>query len=179
MKKLIFILFLQSLYAQSLVQFDLSKSFISYDGKHPAHNWTGVSNDIQGTFEMNKQDLTQSKVDLYIPVFSFDSKNANRDSNMLDVVEEYYYPFVRFTSSKIIKTESGFDVTGNLSFHGITKELTVPVNFDEDNETVIVSSDFSIMLSDFKIKRPALLTVKIRNQIDLKVFLVGSIDSQK
>ena len=179
MKKLIFILFLQSLYAQSLVQFDLGKSFISYDGKHPAHNWTGVSNDIQGTFEMNKQDLTQSKVDLYVPVFSFDSKNANRDSNMLDVVEEYYYPFVRFTSSKIIKTESGFDVTGNLSFHGITKELTVPVNLDEDNETVIVSSDFSIMLSDFKIKRPALLTVKIRNQIDLKVFLVGSIDSQK
>ena len=101
MKKLIFILFLQSLYAQSLVQFDLSKSFISYDGKHPAHNWTGVSKDVQGTFEMNKQDLTQSKVDLYVPVFSFDSKNANRDSNMLDVVEEYYYPFVRFTSSKV------------------------------------------------------------------------------
>jgi polyisoprenoid-binding protein YceI len=97
---------------------------------------------------------------------------------MLDVVEEYYYPFVRFTSSKIIKTEIGFNVTGNLSFHGITKELTVPVNLDKDNETVIVSSDFSIMLSDFKIKRPALLTVKIRNQIDLKVFLVGSIESQ-
>ena len=34
-------------------------------------------------------------------------------------------------------------------------------------------------LLDFKIKRPALLTVKIRNQVDLKVFLVGSIDSQK
>ena len=166
MKKLIFILLFQSLYAQSFVDFDLSKSFISYDGKHPAHNWTGVSKDIQGTFEINKQDLTQSKVDLFVPVFSFDSKNANRDSNMLDVVEEYYYPFVRFTSSKINKTENGFKVTGNLSFHGIIKELTIPVNLEEDNQTVIVTSDFSIMLSDFKIKRPALLTVKIRNQIN-------------
>ena len=179
MKKLIFILFLQSLYAQSLVQFDLSKSFISYDGKHPAHNWTGVSKDIQGTFEINKQDLTQSKVDLFVPVFSFDSKNANRDSNMLDVVEEYYYPFVRFTSSKINKTENGFKVTGNLSFHGIIKEITIPVNLEEDNQTVIVTSDFSIMLSDFKIKRPALLTIKIRNQVDLKVYLVGSINNKK
>ena len=167
MKKLIFILLFQSLYAQSFVDFDLSKSFISYDGKHPAHNWTGVSKDIQGTFEINKQDLTQSKVDLFVPVFSFDSKNANRDSNMLDVVEEYYYPFVRFTSSKINKTENGFKVTGNLSFHGIIKELTIPVNLEEDNQTVIVTSDFSIMLSDFKIKRPALLTIKIRNQVDL------------
>ena len=179
MKKLIFILLFQSLYAQSLVDFDLSKSFISYDGKHPAHNWTGVSKDIQGTFEINKQDLTQSKVDLFVPVFSFDSKNANRDSNMLDVVEEYYYPFVRFTSSKINKTENGFEVTGNLSFHGIIKELTIPVNLEEDNQTVIVTSDFSIMLSDFKIKRPALLTIKIRNQVDLKVYLVGSINNKK
>ena len=128
---------------------------------------------------MNKQDLTQSKVDLYVPVFSFDSKNANRDSNMLDVVEEYYYPFVRFTSSKINKTENGFKVTGNLSFHGIIKELTIPVNLEEDNQTVIVTSDFSIMLSDFKIKRPALLTIKIRNQVDIKVYLVGSIENQK
>tara|TARA_B100000945_G_C20255226_1_gene536451 strand:- start:115 stop:654 length:540 start_codon:yes stop_codon:yes gene_type:complete len=179
MKKLIFILLFQSLYAQSFVDFDLSKSFISYDGKHPAHNWTGVSKDIQGTFEINKQDLTQSKVDLFVPVFSFDSKNANRDSNMLDVVEEYYYPFVRFTSSKINKTENGFKVNGNLSFHGIIKELTIPVNLEEDNQTVIVTSDFSIMLSDFKIKRPALLTIKIRNQVDLKVYLVGSINNKK
>ena len=97
---------------------------------------------------------------------------------MLDVVEEYYYPFVRFTSSKINKIESGFNVVGNLSFHGITKEFTIPVELKENNESIIVTSDFSIMLSDFKIKRPALLTVKIRNQIDLKVFLVGSIESQ-
>ena len=87
MNKFIFILFFQCLFAQSFFDFDLTKSFISYDGKHPAHNWTGISKDIQGTFELNKENLTQSKVDLFVPVFSFDSKNANRDSNMLDVVE--------------------------------------------------------------------------------------------
>ena len=38
-----------------------------------------------------------------------------------------------------------------------------------------VESDFSIMLTDFKIKRPSLLTVKIRNQVDIKVYLVGSV----
>ena len=179
MKKFISILFFQFLFAQSFVEFDLTKSFISYDGKHPAHNWTGISKDIQGTFEINKQDLTQSKVDLFVPVFSFDSKNANRDSNMLDVVEEYYYPFVRFNSSKIIKSESGFDVVGNLSFHGITKEFIIPVELNEDNENIIVTSDFSILLTDFKIKRPALLTIKIRNQVDIKVYLVGSIENQK
>ena len=174
MKKLVYILFFQYLFAQSIINFDLNESFISYDGKHPAHNWTGISKEIQGTFELNKEDLTQSKVDLFVPVFSFDSKNANRDSNMLDVVEEYYYPYVRFISSKIEKVDDGFNVFGNLSFHGITKEFTIPVTLNQDEKRIVVESDFSIMLTDFKIRRPSLLTIKIRNQIDIKVFLVGS-----
>ena len=61
---------------------------------------------------------------------------------MLDVVEEYYYPFVRFTSSKIIKIESGFNVVGSLSFHGITKEFTIPVELKENNESIIVHQIF-------------------------------------
>ena len=174
MKKLVYILFFQYLFAQSIINFDLNESFISYDGKHPAHNWTGISKEIQGTFELNKEELTQSKVDLFVPVFSFDSKNANRDSNMLDVVEEYYYPYVRFISSKIEKIDDGFNVVGNLSFHGITKEFIIPVSLIQDDERIVVESDFSIMLTDFKIRRPSLLTIKIRNQIDIKVFLVGS-----
>ena len=174
MKKLVYILFFQYLFAQSIINFDLNESFISYDGKHPAHNWTGISKEIQGTFELNKEDLTQSKVDLFVPVFSFDSKNANRDSNMLDVVEEYYYPYVRFISSKIEKIDDGFNVVGYLSFHGITKEFIIPVSLIQDDERIVVESDFSIMLTDFKIRRPSLLTIKIRNQIDIKVFLVGS-----
>ena len=174
MKKLVYILFFQYLFAQSIINFDLNESFISYDGKHPAHNWTGISKEIQGTFELNKEDLTQSKVDLFVPVFSFDSKNANRDSNMLDVVEEYYYPYVRFISSKIEKVDDGFNVVGNLSFHGITKEFTIPVSLMQDDKRIVVESDFSLMLTDFKIRRPSLLTIKIRNQIDIKVFLVGS-----
>jgi len=174
MKKLVYILFFQYLFAQSIINFDLNESFISYDGKHPAHSWTGISKEIQGTFELNKEDLTQSKVDLFVPVFSFDSKNANRDSNMLDVVEEYYYPYVRFISSKIEKVDDGFNVVGNLSFHGITKEFTIPVSLMQDDKRIVVESDFSIMLTDFKIRRPSLLTIKIRNQIDIKVFLVGS-----
>ena len=174
MKKLVYILFFQYLFAQSIINFDLNESFISYDGKHPAHNWTGISKEIQGTFELNKEDLTQSKADLFVPVFSFDSKNANRDSNMLDVVEEYYYPYVRFISSKIEKVDDGFNVVGNLSFHGITKEFTILVSLMQDDKRIVVESDFSIMLTDFKIRRPSLLTIKIRNQIDIKVFLVGS-----
>ena len=172
---LIFIFVISSLVA---TQYEVTSNKIVYYGVHALHKWEGSTTKTTGTLSYDKNKKTYS-CNITVPLNTFSSGNDNRDSNMLDVVEEYYYPFVRFTSSKINKIESGFNVVGNLSFHGITKEFTIPVELNEDNENIIVASDFSIMLTDFKIKRPALLTIKIRNQVDIKVYLVGSIENQK
>ena len=176
MRKLIIILFFQVAFAQGVpVTIDADQSFISYDGRHPAHNWTGVSKEIKGSFIFDKDNPTASNVDLFVPVISFDSKNSNRDSNMLDVIEDYFYPTVSFTSSEIIKQENQYYIKGLLFFHGIKKEITIPVNFTLDDKKIKVDADFSISLTDYKIKRPSLLTIKMKDDITIKLFLVGSI----
>ena len=176
MRKLIIILFFQVAFAQGVpVTIDADQSFISYDGRHPAHNWTGVSKEIKGSFIFDKDNPTASNVDLFVPVFSFDSKNSNRDSNMLDVIEDYFYPTVSFTSAGIIKQENQYYIKGLLFFHGIKKEITIPVNFTLDDKKIKVDADFSISLTDYKIKRPSLLTIKMKDDITIKLFLVGSI----
>ena len=68
MKRLLLLLFFGQIIAQSSVNFDLSKSFISYDGKHPAHSWTGVSKQIEGQFIVNQNDFTKSTVELFVPM---------------------------------------------------------------------------------------------------------------
>ena len=179
MKKLLFLLFISKILAQSNVAFDLSNSFISYDGKHPAHSWTGISKQIEGKFILNEKDFTKSTVELFVPMFSFDSKNSNRDSNMLDVVEEYFYPYVSFKSKNIEITDEGFNVIGDISFHGITKEFSIPITKNIEDNKIIIDSLFSIYLTDFKIKRPALLTIKIRDRVDLEFHLEGLIERIK
>ncbi len=176
MKKLIFILFFQFLFSQTIpVEINLEKSFISYDGKHPAHNWTGISKEIKGSFIFDKDQPILSSVDLYVPVFSFDSKNSNRDSNMLDVIEEYFYPSVGFISSSIIKQKDQYYINGMIFFHGIQKEVRIPVDFIIDNDTIIVDTSFNISLSDYNIKRPSLLTIKMNDKIKIIFHLVGKI----
>ena len=176
MRKLIAILFLQLVFAQGVsVAIDLEESFISYDGKHPAHNWTGISQEIKGLFIFDKDQPILSSVDLYVPVFSFDSRNSNRDSNMLDVIEDYFYPSVSFTSSSITKEKDQYYINGVIFFHGIKKELRLPVNFIVDNDIIVVDTNFDINLSDYNIKRPSLLTIKMRDQIKITFHLVGQI----
>ena len=176
MRKLIIILFFQVAFAQGVpVTINVDQSFISYDGRHPAHNWTGVSKEIKGSFIFDKDNPTASNVDLFVPVFSFDSKNSNRDSNMLDVIEDYFYPTVSFTSSEITKEDNGYLITGILFFHGVKKEITIPLNFILDDKKIIVDADFSVSLSDYEIKRPSLLTIKMKDDISIKFYLVGFI----
>jgi len=112
-------------------------------------------------------------------MFSFDSKNSNRDSNMLDVVEEYFYPYVSFKSKNIEITDEGFNVIGDISFHGITKEFSIPITKNIEDNKIIIDSLFSIYLTDFKIKRPALLTIKIRDRVDLEFHLEGLVEKIK
>ena len=94
---------------------------------------------------------------------------------MLDVIEDYFYPTVSFTSSEILKEENEYFINGILFFHGIKKEIIIPVNFILDDKKIVVDADFSISLSDYKIKRPSLLTIKMKDDIAIKFFLVGSI----
>ena len=176
MKKLIFVLFFQFLFSQAMsVEIDLEKSFISYDGKHPAHNWTGISKEIKGSFMFDQDQPILSSVDLYVPVFSFDSRNSNRDSNMLDVIEDYFYPSVSFTSLSVTKEEDQYYINGVIFFHGIKKEVMLPVDFIVDNGIIVVDTNFDINLSDYNIKRPSLLTIRMKDKIKITFHLVGQI----
>ncbi|GIT56616.1 MAG: hypothetical protein Ct9H300mP18_00450 [Candidatus Neomarinimicrobiota bacterium] len=92
---------------------------------------------------------------------------------MLDVIEDYFYPIVSFTSSRIEKKDNHYRVVGNLFFHGVTKEVSLPVDLLIEDDRVIVKSNFEIRLSDYKIKRPSLLAIRINNVITIEFYLVG------
>ncbi|MEC7822860.1 MAG: YceI family protein [Candidatus Neomarinimicrobiota bacterium] len=180
MKKIAFILFLCSfVIGQTVVPvtIDLDKSYLTYDGNHPAHKWSGTSNQIMGSFLYNKSNPELSTVDLYVPVITIDSKNSNRDSNMLDVVEDYFYPVVRFTSSKIEKKNNRYQINGEINFHGVKKEISIPVDLHIDGDILTVESIFDIKLTDYNIKRPSLLTMKIKDMIQIRFYLLGYLRS--
>lgn len=94
---------------QSLV-IDSNESYISYSGSHILHKWSGQSYDIQGEITVDKTNPQNSEIALIIPIYSFDSQNGNRDSNMLFVTEEDIYPNVKFSSTSISRVEENMGV---------------------------------------------------------------------
>lgn len=160
-----------------IVAVDSTESVLQYHGHHPLHGWTGTSRLVYGTLQLDLDDPARSSITIRVPVASFDSGNSNRDSNMLDAVEADRYPDVRFESTAISvqrweRTEAGYEgvwtVGGNLTFHGQTHPVTIPVTVRIEGNRFEATGTFSIALSQFKVRRPKLLLWPIRDIIDLE-----------
>jgi polyisoprenoid-binding protein YceI len=76
---------------------------------------------------------TPTSIDATLPAASIDTRNPDRDSDLkgpdwLDVTK---YPTITFASTKVTPGENGmFQVTGNLTVHGVTKSVTLAGHFD-------------------------------------------------
>tara|TARA_B100001250_G_C19629524_1_gene713126 strand:+ start:388 stop:915 length:528 start_codon:yes stop_codon:yes gene_type:complete len=170
MKKLFFLLLFNFLIPNNLI-LDLDDSYIRYYGNHPLHSWVGESEDF--IFELNNNN---DKFSIFISakVNSFDSKNENRDSNMLYYLESFKYPDVTFKSNHI-----NFDtlnqinmINGILNFHGIEKNITINIDLNENQSDLIGKCFFDINLNDYNIERPKLLMLPIDNKIKLEAQIV-------
>ena len=58
---------------------------------------------------------------------------------------------------------------GEITLHGQTKKLSVPITINQSNDRIDIKTEFNIVLDDFKIKVPRLLFQNIAEDIDVKV----------
>src|SRR5215510_16453157 len=90
----------------------------------------GQFHGMTGTIIWDDKDITKSTVDVSIDTNTVDTQEPNRDKdlkseNFFDVAK---YPTMTFKSKKIEQAGAGkLKVTGDLTMHGVTKELTLDV----------------------------------------------------
>jgi polyisoprenoid-binding protein YceI len=156
------------------VPVDRARSTLAYTGHHRLHDWTGTSRAVGGTLQIDLQDPSRSRIEIVVPLASFDSGNSNRDSNMLDTVEEERYPNVRFVSSSVTadrwQPDAGgtWRVRGALSFHGQTHEVELPVTVRVAGTAFEATTRFQISLDRFRVDRPRLMLMPISDTLDLE-----------
>lgn len=93
-------------------------------------NVQGEFTKLTGTIVLDDADVSKSSVTATIDLSSVDTRVAGRDNdlksaNFFDVAK---YPTMTFASTKIWKTGEGMSkMTGNLTLHGVMKEVTFDV----------------------------------------------------
>ena len=134
---------------------------LSAMGHNPTIGIRGFSGEVEfnpDTMEANGLRLIIQSASLEVEADISDRDRREMDRMMKDdVLEASKYPEIKFEASLISITKLGdalysAAVSGNLSFHGVTRSQSVPVRIASLGEMIRASGDFTLKQSDYQIK---------------------------
>ena len=94
-------------------------------------NVRGSFEKLNGSVDINDKDITKSKVSVTIDTASINSNVQKRDEHLrsADFFDVAKFPTMIFVSKKVAKAgKDKLKVTGDLTLHGITKEVVLDVD---------------------------------------------------
>ncbi len=82
-----------------------------------------------GHIDIDHDDVTKSSASATIEVASIDTREAQRDGHLKspDFLDAEKFPQITFASKTVQKDGSDLHVTGDLTIHGVTKEVSLHV----------------------------------------------------
>ncbi len=107
--------------------YDGVHSSVSFKARHQNISWIhGRFNKVEGKFVIDREDPTKSSFQLTIQADSVDTANEARDLHLRqpDYFDTKQFPTIEFKSTSVKAIDGGYQVTGDFTMHGTTKEIT-------------------------------------------------------
>jgi polyisoprenoid-binding protein YceI len=84
-----------------------------------------------GALELDPQDLSRSSVEVHVDAASIDTQVADRDAHLRspDFLDVATHPELVFRSRKVERAGDGYRVIGDLTLHGVTREVALDVEY--------------------------------------------------
>jgi polyisoprenoid-binding protein YceI len=111
---------------------DKGHSSVEFRIRHFASKVSGRFGDFEGTIQADPTKPDASSVNFTIKTASIDTNNGNRDNDLRspNFFDAAKFPEIRFQSSKMTSTgKDQYAVSGTLTMHGVSKEVTLPVTY--------------------------------------------------
>lgn len=167
-------------------------STASYTSDAALESISGTSTQLSGLISTDLKDPSKTTGTISFPVTSLVSGVAMRDEHMAgeNWLNAAKFPNITFAiksvklkgDNKVLTNGSSVqaEATGDLTLHGVTKTVTVPVRasyrevapgqvYGLEGNLLRIETNFSIKLSDYGVNIPDVLTAKVSNELSLTV----------
>lgn len=108
-------------------------AFIQFKIQHLGYSWLyGRFDEFDGSLMIDEENPENSSVKVTVKTASLNSNHAERDKHLRgdDFLHVEKYPTAEFVSTSVKKTgEKTGLITGNMTLHGVTKQIEIPVTY--------------------------------------------------
>jgi polyisoprenoid-binding protein YceI len=111
---------------------DRAHSEVTFQVRHLLTKVRGRFSDFDGTVEYDEESPEQSVVNVVIRAASIDTNERDRDAQLrsADFFDVEKFPTLTFRTIRIARRgKDHFDVTGELTIHGVTTPVTFEVDY--------------------------------------------------
>jgi len=117
----------------------------------------------------DKLASTGNKVEIDTTSLWADNEKLTGHLKSPDFFNVAQFPTATFETTEIKPNGTNSTVTGNLTLHGITKQISFPATIKVSPESVDTDAEFSINRMDFDIKFAGMPNDLIRKDVKLKL----------
>jgi polyisoprenoid-binding protein YceI len=126
---LVVLLSASSVFAADEYAIDPVHSMVQFRVKHLGVSYTlGRFNNPTGKMHIDEANPKKSSIEVSVKVADVDTNDAKRDAHIKgpDFFNGKMFPKITFKSTSVKKTgDTEFEVTGDMTLHGVTKTITV------------------------------------------------------
>ncbi len=146
-------------------------STVGFTGSKITGSHEGGFNQFSGEIVLVDGDPAASRVSFTIDTTSLwtDAEKLTGHLKSPDFFDVETYPTAKFVSTGIAATEGGYEVTGNLDLHGVTKQITFPAAIAVTDGVVTATAEFFVMRFDFNIVYPGRPDDLIRDEVVIRL----------
>lgn len=153
--------------------FSQDGSKFSFVGAKVTGKHDGGFKTFNGTIEVPGTELAKSRVKATItPASAFtDSEKLTGHLLSADFFDVEKFPTATFVSTSIKPAGDAFEVTGDLTLHGVTKSITFPAKLAINGDEVTATAEFAINRKDFGIVYPGKVDDLIADNVAMSLDL--------
>lgn len=148
------------------------------------HDFTGVTENISGRFELNLNHLEQpGRGAIELPAKTLNTKNTKRDKLMREKhLQTESYPLIRFVIieakleyNDVLQKKADYVLLGEFQLHGQSRIIRVIATLDYRNpERLEIVGSFPVKMTDYNIPIPSVAAVfRVKDKVNVTFSLTA------
>ena len=145
------------------------EAFIKFYSETPVENIEAKNNQVLSILDIDKNEIA---VSMLMRAFVF-KKDLMYEHFNESYIESDIYPKASFLGKildldLVSKETQTKIIRGKLTVHGITKEIDIKTTIEYIDDNYVLSGNFNVLVKDFEIKIPPILSSNIAKTISIK-----------
>ncbi|BET68591.1 hypothetical protein ASA1KI_35090 [Opitutales bacterium ASA1] len=156
---------------------DQAASEITFEAKATMHRFSGKAESWTLDVDLSADGLQPTAARLVLDLDGLKTGNESRDEEMMRWMERAEHPTIEFVLTGIASREGGYTASGNLTLHGVSRPISIPVSIEEAGGRLSLEGRIAIDHREYGLKqfrKLGLLSVAPRVDVHFRIVGVAS-----